>query len=337
MSKVSFLGAGSWGTALAIMLAKNGHEVTLWSAVESEIDMLVEFREHKNRLPGVKLPDSIRLTKELPKACEGYDLVVFSVASPFVRETARRAAAYIPEKQRIVNVAKGIENDTLMTLRDVILEELPDRDVAVLSGPSHAEEVAISVPTTVVVGAAGRETAEFIQEIFMNENFRVYTSSDIIGIELGGSVKNVIALAAGVLDGLGLGDNTRAALMTRGISEISRLGVEMGGRMETFMGLSGIGDLIVTCTSEHSRNHTAGYLIGQGYTTDAAMKQVNQVVEGVYSAKAAKALADKYQVSMPIVEQINKVLFENQSVSDAIHELLVRDKCNEYPQPQWEE
>jgi glycerol-3-phosphate dehydrogenase (NAD(P)+) len=337
MSKVSFLGAGSWGTALAIMLAKNGHEVTLWSAVESEIDMLVEFREHKNRLPGVKLPDSIRLTKELPEACEGYDLVVFSVASPFVRETACRAAAYIPEKQRIVNVAKGIENDTLMTLRDVILEELPDRDVAVLSGPSHAEEVAISVPTTVVVGAAGRETAEFIQEIFMNENFRVYTSSDIIGIELGGSVKNVIALAAGVLDGLGLGDNTRAALMTRGISEISRLGVKMGGRMETFMGLSGIGDLIVTCTSEHSRNHTAGYLIGQGYTTDAAMKQVNQVVEGVYSAKAAKALADKYQVSMPIVEQINKVLFENQSVSDAIHELLVRDKCNEYPQPQWEE
>jgi glycerol-3-phosphate dehydrogenase (NAD(P)+) len=319
------------------MLAKNGHEVTLWSAVESEIDMLVEFREHKNRLPGVKLPDSIRLTKELQEACEGYDLIVFSVASPFVRETARRAAAYIPKRQRIVNVAKGIENDTLMTLRDVILTELPDRDVAVLSGPSHAEEVAVSVPTTVVVGATGRETAEYIQEIFMNENFRVYTSSDIIGIELGGSVKNVIALAAGILDGLGLGDNTRAALMTRGISEISRLGVKMGGRMETFMGLSGIGDLIVTCTSEHSRNHTAGYLIGQGYTTDAAMKQVNQVVEGVYSAKAAKALADKYQVSMPIVEQINKVLFENQSVSDAIHELLVRDRCNEYPQPQWEE
>jgi glycerol-3-phosphate dehydrogenase (NAD(P)+) len=337
MSKISFLGAGSWGTALAIMLAKNGHDVTLWSAVESEIDMLQEFREHKHRLPGVKLPDSIRLTKDLQQACEDRDLIVFSVASPFVRETARRAASYIPEDQIIVNVAKGIENDTLITLRDVILEELPGRDVAVLSGPSHAEEVAVSIPTTVVVGASGQKTAEFVQEIFMNDTFRVYTSSDIIGIELGGSVKNVIALAAGILDGLGLGDNTRAALMTRGISEISRLGVKMGGRMETFMGLSGIGDLIVTCTSEHSRNHTAGYLIGQGYTTDAAMKQVSQVVEGVYSARAAKALADKYQVSMPIVEQINKVLFENQSVQDAIHELLVRDRCNEYPELHWKE
>jgi glycerol-3-phosphate dehydrogenase (NAD(P)+) len=299
--------------------------------------MLSEFREHKNRLPGVKLPDSIVLTKDLQEACVGYDLIVFSVASPYVRQTAKSAAGYIPKGQKIVNVAKGIENETLITLRDVLLQELPDTDIAVLSGPSHAEEVAISVPTTVVVGATKQETAEFIQEIFMNDTFRVYTSSDIIGIELGGSIKNVIALAAGILDGLGMGDNTRAALMTRGISEISRLGVKMGGRMETFMGLSGIGDLIVTCTSEHSRNHTAGYLIGQGYTTDAAMKQVNQVVEGVYSAKAAKALAEKYQVNMPIVEQINKVLFENQSVSDAIHELLVRSRCDEYPGLQWNE
>lgn len=337
MSKVSFLGAGSWGTALAIMLAKNGHEVTLWSAVESEIDMLSREREHKDRLPGVKLPDSVILTKELKKACTGADLVVFSVASPFVRQTAKNAAQYIKEGQCIVNVAKGIENDTLCTLRDVIVSEIPQADVSVLSGPSHAEEVAVGVPTTVVVGSVKRESAELVQEIFMNERFRVYTSSDIIGIELGGSIKNVIALAAGVIDGMGFGDNTRAALITRGITEISRLGVKMGGKMETFMGLSGIGDLIVTCTSEHSRNHTAGYLIGKGYTTDAAMKEVNQVVEGVYSAKAAMALARKYQVSMPIVEQINKVLFENLPILDAVHGLLVRDKCNEYPGLSWDE
>lgn len=337
MSKVSFLGAGSWGTALAIMLAKNGHDVTIWSAISSEIDMLEENREHKHRLPGVKLPASIQLTRDLEKACTGFDLIVFSVASPFVRETAKKACGLVAQGQRIVNVAKGIENDTLKTLRDVILEEIPQADVAVLSGPSHAEEVAVGVPTTVVVGTDKKQTADFIQEIFMNDMFRVYTSPDIIGIELGGSVKNVIALAAGIIDGLGFGDNTRAALMTRGITEISRLGVKMGGRMETFTGLSGIGDLIVTCTSEHSRNHTAGYLIGKGYTTQAAMKEVNQVVEGVHSAKAALALAEKYQVSMPIVEQINKVLFENQPVMDALHELLARDRCSEYPEIGWQE
>lgn len=335
MSKVSFLGAGSWGTALAIMLAKNGHEVMLWSAVEAEVDMLAQNREHKNRLPGVKLPESIRLTKDLKEACTDFDLIVFSVASPYVRQTAKQAKEYIAEGQKIVNVAKGIEDDTLTTLREIICEEIPQAEVAVLSGPSHAEEVAVGVPTTVVVGAEQKETADYIQEIFMNDRFRVYTSPDIIGIELGGSIKNVIALAAGVIDGLGFGDNTKAALMTRGITEISRLGVKMGGKMETFMGLSGIGDLIVTCTSEHSRNHKAGYLIGKGYTVDAAMKEVNQVVEGVYSAKAALNLARKYDVVMPIVEQINKVLFQNQSALDAVHELLIRDKCIEYPGLEW--
>lgn len=337
MSSVSFLGAGSWGTALAVMLAKNGHDVTIWSAISSEIDMLEQNREHKHRLPGVKLPASIQLTRDMEEACTDFDLIVFSVASPFVRETAKKACGLMGAGQRIVNVAKGIENDTLKTLRDVILEEIPQADVAVLSGPSHAEEVAVGIPTTVVVGAEKKQTADYIQEIFMNDVFRVYTSPDIIGIELGGSIKNVIALAAGIIDGIGFGDNTKAALMTRGITEISRLGVKMGGRMETFTGLSGIGDLIVTCTSEHSRNHTAGYLIGKGYTTQAAMKEVNQVVEGVHSAKAALALAQKYQVSMPIVEQINKVLFENQPVLDALHELLARDRCNEYPAIGWQE
>ena len=337
MSKVSFLGAGSWGTALAIMLAKNGHDVTLWSAIESEIDMLAEYREHKNRLPGAKLPDSIKLTKDLKEACTGYDLIVFAVASPFVRQTAQNASQYITEGQRIVNVAKGIENDTLCTLRDVILAEMPQADVSVLSGPSHAEEVAVGVPTTVVVGSVKRESAELVQEIFMNDRFRVYTSSDIIGIELGGSIKNVIALAAGVIDGMGFGDNTRAALITRGITEISRLGVELGGKMETFFGLSGIGDLIVTCTSKHSRNHNCGYLLGKGKTLEEAKKEIKQVVEGVNCAKAAMALANKYHVSMPIVEQINAVLFENKSADQALSDLILRERVIEYQSLSWKQ
>lgn len=335
MSKVSFLGAGSWGTALAIMLAKNGHSVTLWSAVSAEVKMLSEHREHKDRLPGVKLPGTVVVTDNLEEACKGYDLVVFSVASPYVRETAKKAAAFIPKGQRIVNVAKGIEDDTFKTLRDIICEEIPDADVSVLSGPSHAEEVSVDMPTTVVAGSLNEKSAALIQEIFMNDTFRVYISPDITGIELGGSIKNVIALAAGVCDGLGFGDNTKAALITRGIAEIARLGVAMGGKLETFAGLSGIGDLIVTCTSSHSRNHNAGYLIGKGKTMEEAMAEVNQVVEGVYSAKAAYGLAKKYNVSMPIVEQVNKVLFENVPATEAIKNLLTRDKCNEYPDLGW--
>lgn len=332
MSKVSFLGAGSWGTALAILVAKNGHDVILWSKVKEEVDMLSEHREHIHRLPGVKLPSSIEVTDNLQYACANRDLIVFSVASPFVRATAKEAKAYIPAGQKIVNVAKGIEENTLITLCDVIDDELDDCDIAVLSGPSHAEEVSVGIPTTVVVGAHSKETAIFIQSIFMNDRFRVYTSSDVIGIELGGSLKNVIALAAGMCDGMKLGDNTKAALITRGIAEITRLGIAMGGRSETFSGLSGIGDLIVTCTSVHSRNHQAGALIGQGYTAKAAMDEVKQVVEGVYSAKAALALAKKYNVDMPITENINRVLFDDSySVDEAINALLTRNRCTEYP------
>ena len=323
MSKVSFLGAGSWGTALAIMLAQNGHDVTLWSKVQAEVDMLQQHREHIHRLPGVKLPDSIVVTSDLKQACEGNDLIVFSVASPFVRATAKEAAVYIPEGQRVVN--------------DIIKQEIPCAEVAVLSGPSHAEEVSIGMPTTVVVGAKTKEFACYLQEVFMNDRFRVYTSSDMIGIELGGSIKNVIALAAGISVGLGCGDNTMAALITRGITEIARLGIAMGGRLETFAGLSGIGDLIVTCTSKHSRNHNAGVLIGKGYTMDEAMNEVKQVVEGVYSAKAAKKLAEKYQVSMPIVSEINEVLFGDLSAKDALANLLTRDRCEEYPNDPWQQ
>ncbi|MDO4166709.1 MAG: NAD(P)H-dependent glycerol-3-phosphate dehydrogenase [Eubacteriales bacterium] len=338
MSEISFLGAGSWGTALAILLAKNGHKVTLWSKVEEEVKLLSENREHIHRLPGVKLPSSITVTGDLKQAVQGgKDLIVFSVASPYVRATAQEVSALISPGKRIVNVAKGIEEDTLMTLCDIIREEIPQADVAVLSGPSHAEEVSMGVPTTVVVGAGNKEFALFLQETFMNDRFRVYTSPDVLGIELGGSIKNVIALAAGVCDGLGCGDNTKAALITRGITEITRLGKAMGAKEETFAGLSGIGDLIVTCTSTHSRNHNAGYLIGQGYTMQAAMDEVKQVVEGVYSAKAAKKLAEKYQVSMPIVEGVNKVLFEGLSAETVMGLLLTRDRCNEYPDQGWNE
>lgn len=336
MSKVSFLGAGSWGTALAILLAKNGHKVTLWSKVEDEVKMLSKHREHIHRLPGVKLPSSIEITGDLEQAVQrGKDLIVFAVASPFVRTIAKEVSGLIPQGQRIVNVAKGIEEDTLSTLCDIIAEEIAQADVAVLSGPSHAEEVSVGVPTTVVVGAENKEFAMFLQETFMNDRFRVYTSPDVLGIELGGSIKNVIALAAGVCDGLGCGDNTKAALITRGITEIARLGKAMGAEEETFAGLSGIGDLIVTCTSTHSRNHNAGYLIGQGYTMQAAMDEVKQVVEGVHSAKAALKLAEKYQVSMPIVEMINKVLFDGISAEKAMGMLLTRDRCNEYADQRW--
>lgn len=335
MYKINVIGAGSWGTALAILLAKKGYQVTLWSKLESEIELLKTHREHIDRLPGVKLPDNIELTTDVEVACGENDLMVFAVASPFVRATAELVKPYIKENQIIVNVAKGIEETTLMTLSDILKEELPMANIAVLSGPSHAEEVSKGIPTTCVVGAETKETATFIQDLFMTDTFRVYTSPDIISIELGGSLKNVIALAAGITDGLGFGDNTKAALITRGIAEISRLGIKMGGNLETFAGLSGIGDLIVTCTSLHSRNRNAGYLIGKGYTADAAMKEVKQIVEGVYSAKAALALSKKYEVPMPIVEQINLVLFENKSAKEAVSDLLLRDKVNEYKQLEW--
>ena len=337
MSKVSFLGAGSWGTALAIMLAKHGHDVIVWSKVEAEVNMLKENREHKDRLPGVKLPDSIVITSNLKEALTDRDLVVFSVASPFVRSVAQEVSALIPEGQKIVNVAKGIEETTLSTLRDILVEEIPQADVSVLSGPSHAEEVAIAMPTTVVVGSASKATAIYIQEIFMNERFRVYISPDIIGIELGGSVKNVIALAAGACDGLGCGDNTKAALITRGIAEITRLGTAMGAKKETMGGLSGIGDLIVTCASVHSRNRKAGYLMGKGYTMQEAMDEVKMVVEGVYSAKAALGLAEKYGVEMPIIAEVNKVLFEDKNAADAVNELMQRMKKDELGVELWDD
>ncbi len=336
MAKVSILGGGTWGIAIAVLLSNNGHEITVWSALEKEVEMLRDSREHK-MLPGVKLSDDMIFTTDDEEAVKDKDLVVMAVASSYTRVTANRFSKLIAPKQKIVNVAKGIEESTLMTLSEIIEQEIPQADVAVLSGPSHAEEVGRGLPTTIVVGAKSKATAEYIQSLFMSEVFRVYTSPDVLGIELGGSLKNVVALAAGIADGLGYGDNAKAALITRGITEIARLGTVMGGKFETFCGLTGIGDLIVTCASMHSRNRRAGILIGQGKTMEEAMEEVNMVVEGVYSAKAAMALAKKFDVQLPIIEQVNAVLFEGKSADQAVQDLMLRDKKIEISDEGWAE
>ena len=337
MAKAGVLGAGSWGTALSVLLCDNGHQVTMWSIDENEVKMLNEKREHETKLPGVKLPDQLIVTGDLEDTVKGKDFLVLAVPSPFTRSTAAKMSPCVADGQIIVDVAKGIEESTLMTLSQQIRQEIPQADVAVLSGPSHAEEVGRRLPTTCVIGATTRKTAEYLQSMFISKVFRVYTSPDILGIELGGSLKNVIALAAGIADGLGYGDNTKAALITRGIAEIARLGVKMGGKIESFTGLTGIGDLIVTCASVHSRNRKAGYLIGQGKSVQEAMDQVKMVVEGVYSAKAAAKLAEKYQVSMPIVEEVNKVLFEGKAPARAVDDLMMRESRSENRALQWEE
>lgn len=336
MARVGIMGAGSWGTALAVLLHKNGHEVTVWSINQAEVEMLTKEREHKSKLPGVKLPEDMEFTTDMEHTITDKDFVVLAVPSPFTRSTARQMKPYVKEGQILVNVAKGIEEHTLMTLSDQIEEEVPQADVAVLSGPSHAEEVGRELPTSVVVGARTKETAEYLQKMFMNEVFRVYTSPDILGIELGGSLKNVIALAAGMADGLGYGDNTKAALITRGIHEIARLGVKMGGAIESFVGLTGIGDLIVTCASVHSRNRKAGYLMGQGKTMEEAMEEVQMVVEGVYSTKAAVALGKKYGVDLPIIEQVNAILFEGKNAGEAVKELMLREGKPEHTAKPWD-
>ena len=336
MAVIGVIGAGTWGTALAILLHGNGHQVTIWSALEKEVEELNATRVHRN-LPKVKIPAEICVTGKLENAMADKDLLVLAVPSVFVRQTAHQMKAYLRPGQIVVNVAKGIEEGTLKTLTEIIEEELPEVNVAALSGPSHAEEVSCGLPTTCVAGAHKRHVAEYVQSIFMSRVFRVYTSPDLKGIELGGALKNVIALAAGMADGLGFGDNTKAALITRGIAEIARLGTRMGGRAETFAGLTGIGDLIVTCASMHSRNRRAGILMGRGYTMDEAMTEVNMVVEGVHSAKAALALSRQYKVSMPIVEQVNAILFDGKSARESVTELMLRDKRIENAGMDWEE
>ena len=337
MAKISVMGTGSWGTALAILLHNNGHQVMLWSAHPEKAASLNQTREDPKKLPGIKIPDGIVITGDEKTALDSPDIVVFASPSAYMRAISKRLSPLIRRGQIIVNVAKGVEENTLMPVCDIIKEEIPQADVCVLSGPSHAEEVGIGLPTTVVAGAKKRAVAEEIQDIFMNNVFRVYTSPDVLGMELGGSLKNVIALAAGMADGLGYGDNTKAALITRGMFEMNKLAVTMGAKQETLNGLTGIGDLIVTCESKHSRNRKAGMLIGQGYTMQQAMDEVKMVVEGVYSAKAAIALAKKYGVDMPIIEEVNKVLFEDKPAKEAVNDLMLRDKKMEHGNLGWED
>lgn len=336
MNKVAILGSGSWGIALARLLYNNGCEVTVWSALEDEITMLKENHEHVDKLPGVKLPEDMIFTASLEEAVNGKEVLVMAVPSPFVKSTSERVREFYKPGQVIVNVGKGIEGDTLLTLSEVIEREIPNSTVAVLSGPSHAEEVGHSIPTTIVVATKKKEVAMYLQKLFMSDVFRVYTSPDVKGVEIGAALKNVIALAAGIADGLGYGDNTKAALITRGMAEITRLGIAMGGRTETFYGLSGVGDLIVTCASMHSRNRRAGILLGQGKSLEEAQNEVKMVIEGANCAKAALALSKKYNVSMPIVEEVNKILYENKSAADAVNDLMLRDGKIEIKAKEWE-
>ena len=328
MAKISVIGSGGWGIALTILLHKNGHDLTIWSFDKKEAEELKKTRQNKTKLPNILLPEDVKVTDDLKEAVDDKDILILAVPSKAIRSVSKSLKNIIKDNQIIVNVAKGLEEDTLKTMTDIIEEELKDKNpkVAVLSGPSHAEEVGRGIPTTCVVSAHNKELTLYLQNIFMNPSFRVYTSPDMLGVEIGGALKNVIALAAGIADGLNYGDNTKAALITRGIKEISSLGVAIGGEQSTFYGLTGLGDLIVTCASMHSRNRRAGILLGQGKTLDEAIKEVNMVVEGVYSAKSALMAAKKYNVEIPIIEQVNAVLFENKNAAEAVNELMIRDK-----------
>lgn len=333
--KIGVLGAGTWGIALARMLALGGHHVTVWSAIKEEIDLLSHERRHPH-LAGMVIPREIEFTKEIPTACREKELVLFAVPSPYVRATAAAARPYLAENQLIVDVAKGIEPDTLLTMTGVIREELQKQGgfsgvrLAALSGPTHAEEVAQDLPTTIVSACEDITTAEAVQDIFMNTCMRVYTNEDLIGVELCGALKNIIALAAGISAGLGYGDNAKAAIITRGATEIARLGAAMGCRRQTFYGLAGIGDLIVTATSMHSRNNRAGVLIGQGKTPQQAIAEVGMVVEGINALPAAMRLAEQYRVDMPIITAVNDIICGGTDPADTVHTLMTRARKKEH-------
>ncbi len=328
MATITVFGAGTWGIALARLLAVNGHDVTVWSALPEELEALRTARRHKN-LPGMELPASMHYTADMAAACRRRDLLLFAVPSPFVRSTAKKATPHIPDGQLIVDVAKGVEERTLLTMAEIIEEELSAESrrasVVALSGPTHAEEVARDMPTAIVAGSADEAAAKAVQRIFTTPAFRVYTNPDRRGVELGGAIKNVIALAVGIALGLGYGDNAKAALITRGNAELARLGAAMGCEASTFAGLSGMGDLIVTCTSMHSRNLHAGMLLGRGMTADQARAEVGQVVEGMNTLPAARRLAKKYRVEMPIVESVGLMLDGSLQAKDALAALMSRD------------
>lgn len=327
--KIAVIGSGSWGTAASVLLAKHNADIYLWSWQQSETDRLNRDRENKEFLPGIMLPENINCTHSMEEAADGADLIVTVVPSPATRTTAKQLSPFVKPSQPIVNLSKGLEDGTLMRLSEVYKAEIPQARIAVMSGPSHAEEVSRGLPTTNVVASEDNQLACFIQDIFMDKTFRVYTGNDVIGVELGGALKNVMALCAGISDGLGYGDNTKAALMTRGLAEITRLGVKMGAKSETFSGLSGIGDLIVTCTSMYSRNRRAGILLGQGKSLEETLKEVHMVVEGVNTAGAALALSKKFDVPMPIVYEANEILYNNKNAREAVNSLMTRGKTCE--------
>ena len=326
MKNIGVIGSGSWGTAVAGVLAENGHKVTLWSYLKEEYEMFVEHKEHVKFLPGVKLPDSVEYTCDMKTAAENKDMLIIACPSFAVRSTANSLKPYY-KNQTVVCIAKGLEDNSLKCLSEVIEEELGNaKRVCVLSGPSHAEEVGKKMGTTLVAASEDIEIAKEVQDTFMCEYLRVYTSLDVIGVQLGGALKNVISLCVGIADGLGLGDNTKAALMTRGMSEIIRLGTKMGGKPETFSGLSGMGDLIVTCTSMHSRNRRAGILIGQGKSPEEAKKEVGMVVEGMLACRSAYELSKKYNVEMPIVNEAYGVLYSGFDFNSSMRNLMLRDR-----------
>lgn len=326
--KVSVIGSGGWGTALALVLLENGSDVTLWSYSEEESAVLREQRENP-MLKGVPLPDSLKLTTDL-SCVKGCKVIVLATPSFAVRGTARRMGPLLDPGTAVVLVSKGIEKDTSLALTQVVEQEVSaDCPVVALCGPSHAEEVGRHVPTAVVSASKDQQAAELVQDLFMNERFRVYASDDVIGVELGAALKNVIALCAGCIDGMGFGDNTKAMLMTRGLTEIARLGVAMGGRQETFAGLTGVGDLIVTCCSMHSRNRRCGILIGKGTPVEQALREAGGVVEGYYAAATAKTLAEKLGVEMPIAQAAYEVLYEGKDPRTVLTELMTRAKKHE--------
>lgn len=332
--KISVLGSGGWGTAIAMLLHENGHQVTIWSAFEQEAKTLDEERVNK-LLEGVTIPDDIHITSDITLAAAA-ELIVLATPSYAIRQTAEKLKGIAAENTGIIIVSKGIERESMMIFSKVVEEVLGDGiTIAALSGPTHAEEVARRVPTACVVASIDSAFAHQVQDAFMSERFRVYTSSDIVGVELGGALKNIIALCAGVCDSMELGDNTIAMLMTRGLSEMASLGVALGGKRETFAGLAGVGDLIVTCTSRHSRNRRAGQFLGQGYTVQEAMEKVGAVVEGYYAAAAARRLSIETGVEMPISEQTYRVLYEGKDAKQVVRELMTRDKKPEYEDMQW--
>ncbi len=332
MGKITVVGAGSWGTALSMVLADNDHEVRLWGHKKDQIDEVNQKHTNEKYLPGIKLPTSIKGYYLLEEALVGIDTIVLAVPTKAIREVLKNICLVIKTPLTVVHVSKGIEPDTFMRVSEIIEDEMPEhllKNVVVLSGPSHAEEVSLRHPTTVTVSSKNLKAAEFVQDLFINQHFRVYTNPDIIGVEIGGALKNIIALAAGITDGLGYGDNAKAALITRGLAEIARLGMAMGANPLTFSGLTGIGDLIVTCTSVHSRNWRAGNMLGKGQNLDQVLENMGMVVEGVRTTKAAYQLANKLNVKMPITFALYDVLFNNKNAKDAVDSLMARGKTHE--------